>query len=191
MPTSLLRRLLPLLFFALLMTSACLPKAGLVQAPRPMSVAVVAALEPLDKAQVVGVPDDLLVRIDSLLAARDLTAVAVPIDTWSSAFTKGRTSRFRVAHVALATDTDLVLVIETFARYDSQLSGRYRWSVRVTASLAPGDRPEDAVVRDFTVPVSLIYHHEKEAAAVGAAAPIIERQVARLLDQVLGGMSAE
>ena len=111
--------------------------------------------------------------------------------TWEGAFTKGRTTRFRIAHVAVATDADLVLVVEAFARYGSQLNGRYRWTVQVVASVAPGDKPEDAVTSEFNVPVFLQFHHEQEPEAVSAAAPVIERQVGHLLDQVLGGMSAQ
>lgn len=178
--------LIPLL--AVWSTLACVPRAGIVQAPAPMDVALVAALEPLEDAAVQPMPADLSERLVGLLQARNLRPAEVAVETWEGAFTKGRTTRFRVAHVAVATDADLVLVIESFARYGSQLNGRYRWTVQVTASLAPGDKPEEAVVSEFSVPVFLQYHHEREAEAVSAAAPVIERQVGHLLDQVLGGM---
>lgn len=169
---------------------ACIPKTGPVQAPTPMDVAFVGALEPLDDPTVQALPDSVQERLVEQLQARNLRPVAVDASTWEGAFTKGRTTRFRVAHVALGTQAPLVLVVETFARYGSQLNGRYRWTVQVTASLAPADKPEDAVTSEFSVPVFLQYHHEQEAAAVDAAAPVIERQVGHLLDQVLGGLAA-
>ncbi len=170
---------------------ACAPKSGVVQAPTAMDVAVVGALEPLDDPQVLPLPDAVSRGLSTVLSARNLTAAPVDAATWEGAFTKGRTTRFRVAHVALGTDAPLVLVVETFARYGSQLNGRYRWTVQVVASVAPSDKPEDAVTSEFNVPVFLQYHHEQEAEAVEAAAPVIERQVGHLLDQVLGGMAAE
>ena len=176
---------------SLLLALACVPKQGVVVAPTAMDVAVVTALEPLESAQVQAMPDDVAARIDAAQSARNLRPTAVDPSTWEGAFTKGRTTRFRVSHVAVATDTDLVLVVETFARSGSQLNGRYRWTVQVVASVAPGDRPEDLVTSEFNVPVFLQYHHEKEPEAVSAAAPVIERQVGHLLDQVLGGLGAE
>lgn len=180
---------LPVLMLALL--SGCMPKAAVLQAPAPLDVAVVAALEPLEEARVLPVPDDLRQGIDALLTERNLRPQSLPADAWEGAFTKGRTTRFRVAHAALASDADLVLVIEAFARYGSQLGGRYRWTVQVTASLAQTDKPEEAVSRSFEVPVFLQHHHEREAQAVSAATGVIERQVGLLVDQVLGGLAEE
>jgi fructose-specific component phosphotransferase system IIB-like protein len=171
-----------------LLLLACLPKASIVSAPSPMSVAVVAALEPLEDATVRPMPAEIDRRLAGLLAARNLSAETLGQDDWEGAFTKGRTTRFRVAHAAMASDADLVLVVEAFARYGSQLNGRYRWTVQVSASLAPGDKPEDAVTSEFAVPVFLQFSHEQEAEAVVAAATVIERQLGHLLDQVLGGL---
>lgn len=171
-----------------LLLMACLPKASVVSAPSPMSVAVVAALEPLEDATVRPMPAEIDRRVNQLLLARNLRPVAIAEADWESAFTKGRTTRFRVAHAALTSETDLVLVVEAFARYGSQLNGRYRWTVQVSASLAPGGKPEDAVTSEFNVPVFLQFSHEQEAEAVAAAATVIERQLGHLLDQVLGGL---
>lgn len=176
---------------ALMLALACAPKTGVVTAPPGTDIAMVGALEPLDDPAVQRLPDDVIDRLRTDLSDRGLTAVAVDDGTWTGAFTQGRTTRFRVAHVAMGTDADLVLVVETFARYGSQLNGRYRWTVQVVATVAPGDKPEDAVTSEFSVPVFLQFHHEKDAAAVSAAAPVIERQVGHLLDQVLGGMAVE
>jgi hypothetical protein len=171
--------------------SGCMPKATVVQAPAPLDVAVVAALEPLEDAQVQAVPAPVEAALQALLIARNLRPQALEQEQWEGAFTKGRTTRFRVAHAALASDADLVLVVEAFARYGSQLGGRYRWTVQVTASVAEVARPEEAVTRSFEVPVFLEHHHEREPEAVQAAVGVIERQVGLLVDQVLGGLSAE
>ncbi len=178
------------LMTALLLALSCAPKAGVVQAPSPMDVAVVAAMEPLDDPQVQPVPDAVMDALARVLADRKLTLQAVDESTWEDAFSRGRTARFRTGHVALGTDAPLVLVVSTFARYGSQLNGRYRWTVQVQASLAPAATPEDAVVSEFSVPVFLQFHHQRDADAVEAAIPVIERQVGHLLDQVLGGMEA-
>ena len=163
---------------------------ALLVAPRPMDVAVVAAMEPLDDPRVRPAPDTVMDALSRVLAERNLTMQPVDDSTWEDAFSRGRTTRFRTAHVALGTDAPLVLVVSTFARYSSQLGGRYRWTVQVEASLAPAATPQDAVVSEFSVPVFLQYHHQRDADAVEAAIPVIERQVGHLLDQVLGGMEA-
>jgi hypothetical protein len=47
--------------------------------------------------------------------------------------------------------------------------------------------PGAPAARSFDVPVFLQYHHEREADAVDAAAPIVARKVGELLDGWLGG----
>ncbi len=176
---------------SLLLLSAllgCLSRPALVQAQRPMSVAVVAAIEPLDEARVQVMPEPVRAGLEKVLAERNLQPTALSAEQWEGAFTRGRSTPFRVAHAALAAQSDLVLVVEAFARYGSQLNGRYRWTVQVTATLAQASKPEQAVSSAFDVPVFLLYAHEREAEAVAAAAPVIERQVGHLLDQVLGGL---
>ena len=174
---------------ALMSMLACAPKTGRVQSEQTLDVALVATLEPLDDPQVLPIPAELQEGLAALLQARNLHAVPMDEAQWMDAFSRGRTSRFRVEHVTSGTSAPLVLVVETFARYGSQLNGRYRWTVQVVASLAPGDAPQEAVQSEFSVPVFLEYHHQKEAEAVLSAAPVIERQVGHLVDQVLGGMA--
>ncbi|RME24656.1 MAG: hypothetical protein D6798_10715 [Deltaproteobacteria bacterium] len=175
---------------ALLAVLGCAPKADVVQAPTPMDVATVAVMEPLDDPRVQPVPDAVMDALGRVLSERNLTMQPVEPATWEDAFSRGRTARFRVAHVALGTEAPLVLVVSTFSRYGSQLHGRYRWTVQVEAALAPAATPEDAIVSEFSVPVFLQFHHQRDADAVEAAIPVIERQVGHLLDQVLGGMEA-
>jgi hypothetical protein len=79
-----------------------------------------------------------------------------------------------------ATDAQASLTVESTARFSSQINGRYRWTVAVTATLAPPDG--SPMTRSFTVPVHLVYYHDKEAEALVEATPLIARQVGDLLD---------
>jgi hypothetical protein len=72
------------------------------------------------------------------------------------------------------------LSVESSARFSSQINGRYRWTVAVTATLTPTGEPP--LIRTFTVPVHLVYYHDKEREALAEAAPLIARQVGDLLD---------
>jgi hypothetical protein len=62
------------------------------------------------------------------------------------------------------------------------MAGRYRWTVDVTLALRGVGAPED---RTFTVPVALVYDHERELAAVDAAAPAIASELREVLDHAL------
>lgn len=100
----------------------------------------------------------------------------------------------RLRHAAkLVPNASHVLLVETQARFFSQLSGRYRWSVYFKATLA--QRNEDSRnmaaplltlgVKTFEQPVTLTYEHEKEIEAIGAAMPELARQTAYLMDSHL------
>jgi|GEM_PF-1339692 len=180
-----------LLLVPLLSQLGCVPKTGVVSAERSLDVTVVAAREPMDQARVEPVPTAVSDGILAALKARNLHPTLADPSTWQDAFTHGRTTRFRVAHVAVGSQADLVLVTETWARYGSQLGGRYQWTVQVTVSLAPVAHPEQVETSSFEVPVFLQYYHQQEAEAVEAAAPVIERRVGSLLDQYLGGLEAQ
>jgi hypothetical protein len=76
----------------------------------------------------------------------------------------------------------LVVLVESTARYSSQMNGRYRWTVEVDARVARAEAPDDVERAEFTVPVHLLYAHEREAEALAEAAPSIARRVGQLVD---------
>jgi hypothetical protein len=80
------------------------------------------------------------------------------------------------------------VIVAAEAHFYSQIEGRLRWTVAVDLLLATPGAPERPVVHHFEVPVFLQFLHEKEDAAVEAAAPVIARQVASHAGAWLGGL---
>lgn len=68
------------------------------------------------------------------------------------------------ATLHLSTETD----------FFAQVAGRYRWTVRVRATL---DRPGSRVENTWDIPVFMVYDHERDDDAVRAAIPSIERHL--------------
>lgn len=177
------------LLFALAL-SACVPKqAAPVRAPQPTPIAVVGVLDQIGDRAVSDLPATVSDAMRKALEARNLVPQVVAAERFSEPFASRRATPHRVAWLAQhAGDAPLLFLVETQVEFYSQLSGRYRWTVKVTATVAPADSPGDAVTTEFTVPVFLEYHHEREPEALDAARPVIERRVGTLLDEYLGGM---
>lgn len=168
-------------------TAGCGPKvAGPVALDAPAQAAVVGLLAPMDGELVQPLPDRVAVRLDALLAARNLTprGVADGAADLSRLQTTGQRAAWLAEH---ADGAQYVVLVETAATYTTQIEGRFRWTVDVTATIAPASDPGAGASKTFRVPVFLQFAHEKEAAAVAEAAVVIERQVGRHLDQWLGG----
>ena len=175
------------LFLAALTLPACGPKSkGPVGLDAPASAAVVGLLAPMDGEVVQPLPDRVADRLDGLLVARNLTPARV--EGGAAPLSRLQTTSQRAAWVADQADgAQYLLLVETTATYTTQIEGRFRWTVDVTATIAPTDDPTAGATKTFRVPVFLQFAHEKERAAVAEAAVVIERQVARHLDQWLSG----
>lgn len=175
----------------LALLTGCIKQADVVKAPSPMDATVIGVLDPQDGGPVTGLPDRVTDRVSRALTARDLTPAPLATDAFAADFGNARVTKQRVAWLAKgAGDAPLVVLIEAQALYYSQIEGRNRWTVDVTATIADPDQPEAALTSTFEVPVILQFVHEKEPRALEEAAPIIERQVGHLLDQYLGGLKA-
>jgi fructose-specific component phosphotransferase system IIB-like protein len=182
-------RLIALLFPLFLLLSGCLSKHQPVQAPRSTTVAVASALAVLDSTEVQAVPDALAEGIAQLCSERNLQPTALAPAAYTGEFASKRTSQHRLEHVAAqAGGAELLLLVETTVAYYSQMNGRYRWTVEVDATISPADDLSQAFAARFSVPVFLEHYHEKEAAALEAAAPLLERRLGALLDAYLGGL---
>ena len=182
-------RILSLLLFPVLLLVGCVSKHQAVQAPGDMAVSVAASMAVLDSTQVAGVPEPLVDGIVGLCSERNLTAEAVAPASFTEAFATKRTTQHRLALVSdVSTDTDLLLLVETTVAYYSQMNGRYRWTIEVDATISPRNDLSQAFSAHFQVPVFLEHYHEKEAAALEAAQPLLERRLGALLDAYLGGL---
>ena len=182
-------RALSLLFPALLLLAGCLSKHQPVQAPRAMAVSVAGSMAVMDSPQVQAVPDSMVQVVSDLLVARNLTPKLADAADFVGPFATKRTTQHRLALLSdVSTDTDLLFLVETTVAYYSQINGRYRWTVEVDATISPRDDLSQAFSAHFQVPVFLEHYHEKEAAALEAAVPLLERRLGALLDAYLGGL---
>lgn len=164
--------------FVLFALSACLKPAAPARARTETPVRVAVILESYDEATVALAPEVVQKRVAETLTERNIGPV--PIDASATAsFARVRSTEAR--RTALGTDAGPVLLLECAPRFSAQVNGRYRWTIDVQATIGP----EHADARRFTVPVHLLYAHEQEEEALVEAAPLLAREVGRLLDDWL------
>lgn len=174
---------------SLLLLAGCLAKHAPVQAPGHLAVSVAGCMAVLDSTEVQAVPATLDEAMYALFGERNLLAKPVAADRFLTLFATRRTTPHRLATMAdVATDTDLLFLVETTVAFYSQMNGRYRWTVDVVATISPRGDLTEAFSAHFQVPVFLDHAHEQEDEALTAASPLIERRLGALLDAYLGGL---
>ncbi len=182
------RALLLLPLFALLL-SGCFPKHANIQAPRALDVKVAQVVTYADQPHVSGVPDEVTDALFDALSSRNLTPEKLGEVGFAEAFTAKRTTLPRLTWFADEyRAADLVLLVELHPRYFSLLSGRYRWTVDATLTLANPSDLEAAVTTEVKFPIFMDFHHEKEPEVLIASVPLLERHLGFLLDEYLGGL---
>jgi hypothetical protein len=172
-----------------LVLASCIKAAPPVQAPQPWTVAIVTVLEAAERDTLAGAPETLTEALQRAADDRALNAVVQSPDSWLKTFTAKRTTEQRVEAVAESARTDLLLVVETDARWYSQIAGRFRWTVDVDVTFGRSDQAAAAARQHFEVPVALLFDHQRESEAVAEATPIIERRVTELMDTWLRAAS--
>lgn len=155
---------------------ACIPQKPPRAAPDGTQLQLVTVLDSFDAPEVVPIPEKAAEPLQHELERRNLSVVPADAALVAS-FSERRTTEARRA--ALADSATPTLLVECAPRFSAQVNGRYRWSVEVELSLA------ELPTRSLTVPVHLLYAHEDEDEAAAEAAPVVARQVGRLLDDWL------
>lgn len=163
-------------------TSGCIKKAPLPQ-DAGTTVLVATVLGSTEDDSVGPLPAAAVERLLEELSARNLTPRPAP-DVLYGAFDKVRATSARFeALEAHAADGEGVLLVECDARFSTQVNGRFRWNVEGQATIAVKGANEDGIlVEPFDVPVHLVYYHQRETEAAADAAPVVARQLGRLLD---------
>lgn len=157
----------------LLLLGGCIKAEPVVAAAEAVPVAVGSVVASVD-GPTVAAPEAVIRALTEQLALRNLPPTVIDV-------VGGPTTTARLG--LLAGTAPVALLVESTARFSSQINGRYRWTIDVVATLAPSDRAATRVER-FTVAVALVYSHEREEAALAEAAPQIARRVGILLDDL-------
>jgi hypothetical protein len=179
----------PFLAILLLLVSppllvGCLKQAPAIVSAQPVDVRVATVLDPQDRATVQPLPPQLDKRVQAALQARNLRQKPVPFADLVGPFSKRQATVHRLGWMADHADgAEVLVLVEAEAAFYSQIQGRNRWTVKVTATVSEAGQPAEALTSTFEVPVILQFRHEQEAEALEQATPIVIRQVSRLLDQ--------
>lgn len=158
---------------------ACVPRVPVQRVPTRVAAPVGLVFETSAQSGPAAIPPGVVEALGRELDERNVTVAAV---TEGLASRQLSDSRF-AALKAGAADAPIWVLIEMRPQFFSQLDGRYRWEVgtRITVERRDGRRAADS----FTVPVVLMFEHERGAEALAAAAADIAGQVGRQLDAVL------
>lgn len=160
--------------------SACIKRAPVVKAAEPTPVVLATALSNVEERGVVAAPDEVVTALTDELRTRDLLVEPLAAGTYIEAFGQTRNSGHRFALVGAQSGGEAVLLVESEARFSSQINGRYRWTVAVTATMGTAGSELAPLEDSFDVPVHLVRYNEREAEALIEAAPVIARRVGQL-----------
>lgn len=174
-----------------LLMAACMPKKVLLQAPTDARIAVATLFNPMDSRTVVQAPAELTQAVSATVTAAGFAVTPVEAASLATEFESRRGSLKRAAFLAQQEpEHEFLGLVETQARYFSQLNGLFRWEVDVRVTLRVADDAESAITDTFTVPVFLRFQHEGEEEAVSASAGMIDRRLRRKLGEFVGGLGA-
>lgn len=165
---------------AVLLSLSCLPKVPRQRLENATPIVVGYIVDPTYSGDPITAPEPLKEAIAKALEERNLSVVEAPFEVL-----KGQriTDTRKAAVKAHQPDAPYFLLVELRVHFFSQLDGRYRWEVSaaLTASKNGGVESRDA----FELPVILQYSHEKQAAAINAAASDIASRLGGLIDGLL------
>ncbi len=168
----------------LLLLAACIQPVPPQSAAVPTKITVAALRTDFETSQVAAVPQRLDDAIFLEMAERTLQPLPVPLADLDL-FGAARDADWRLEQLAALSDGELVALVNAEATFSSQLAGRYRWTVDTTIAVSPREDLSVAVIHQLHTPVFLLYHHQREDAALAEATPAIERELAIVLDEVL------
>lgn len=166
----------------------CAPKAPAVSATAPVAVDVAWVAAPMGDLPPRDAPAALADALEPLLRARNLQPVRVPAAEWAAPFDARDLPEQRASWLAArAGAADAVLLADLSPRYFGFVNGRYRWTVTAELWLVDPHAPTHTVTDRFEVPTYLTWDHERDDAALLAAAPLIGRHLEDLAEDWIGG----
>lgn len=165
---------------AVLLSLSCMPKVPRQRLENATPIVVGYIVDPTYSGDATTAPDSLKDAIAKALEERNLSVVEAPFEVLNG---QRITDTRKAALKAHQPDAPYFLLVELRVHFFSQLDGRYRWEVSagLTASKTGGVESRDG----FELPVILQYSHEKQNAAINAAASDIAGRLGGLIDGLL------
>lgn len=179
-----------LLAVAGLAVASCLPKQQPVQAASQIPTTFVGVMQTQESASVGDLPAAVQARLVQTVSERNLAPETLPAASWGEVFAKRRSTEPRARWLVEqgGVTHGLILLVETEVSFYAQLQGRYRWTVDVRATITGADDVSAGTTETFSVPVFLLFDHEREEEALMEAGPDIARKVGVMLDWYVGGL---
>ena len=171
-----MRPVIPLLPLLPLLAMGCLKPTPAQTSAQQQPVRLVTALGSYEDQAVDDLPDDVIDRIGQELSSRKLTPE--PVGVFAKAFGLRRGIEERLGVLEEAGIAQPLLLVSCDPRYDTQVNGRFRWSV-------PCDVAIGSVSGHIDPAAHLVYYHQGEADAVLEVQTQVAREAARVLDQWL------
>jgi hypothetical protein len=171
-------------FLMVCLLTACAPKMlGVATPVKNLPSQLVVTQISMETGAPVAPPEALSKRLADQLQRNGYAVKTIPVEKLPADFARRRLPAHRAAAIG-EQEGGLVVLVESVARFYSQLQGQYRWEVSVEATLMDPSKPAEALVEQFEVPVFLRFQHEREPEALAAAGTEIERRLQQLLDDV-------
>ncbi len=180
-----MRRLALLLL--VLSASACLRAPTQVRLDSPTPILVAYVLDDVFQKESQAAPAALVEAVEARLASRNLVPHTVEPGDFMPRFAVLRDTGRRLSLLeSHRRDERAILLVETQARFNSQLGGRYRWNVYVKLTLRSADGRTE-LSGDLDLAALLSFDHEREAEALAAVKRDVARRTGALLDSYFGG----
>ena len=180
---------IPLSLLILLGISACIQPTRPLRMSEQKSISLTMLMESDQDAAVQPLPAPLPEAIEQELEAHNLQVITLTQDKLADFATLRDTQR-RIEASATG-DAPFVLLIESRAKFFSQLNGRYKWQVYYKLTLAEKGELHRALRRDFEFSAILRFDHQKEKEAVAASKDTLTKELRNLLNRFLAGRGAE
>ena len=133
----------------------CVSKYQPVRLAEPMTAAVVVVLDSEEERAVLEAPESLRAAISEELSARNLAVAQVAVADVADGFAKLRSTPHRLQHLGEQTEAELLVLVETRARFESRLEGARRWTVSARITVARADARDLPAQVDLEAPVFL------------------------------------
>jgi len=174
-----------LLLLVCLLSTACVGKHEPVRVASPLTASVAVVLDAERERAVLDTPEYLRAAVLEQLGEHNLAASLVGLESVAEGFGRLRATPHRLAHLAEVAPADILVLVETRARFESRLEGARRWTVSARITAVRSDARELPAQADLETPVFLRFEFEDEGEALRDATPVVVKRLGRVVDELL------